>query len=194
MADLVEALGAALQRRFPRPEVKTPIAQRRGLLARMNALAGRFKGTAAQRDAQAAAAAGIGRSTWQHWRTGRHPSAASLRKLQTSYELDVVEPKWDRLIKRTMPTEVHIRAVVICESIKPGKSKRKNVKRDGPGNEEGWRRFRAEIGREGTAQVVQAWRDFDDDQAAEVLLSEIETTYGEPFDFEGDHVEVEFDG
>ena len=38
MADLPEALDAALRARYRVSEVKTPVTQRRGLLARMNQL------------------------------------------------------------------------------------------------------------------------------------------------------------
>lgn len=117
MADLAGALDAALRARYRVSEVKTPITQRRGLLARMNQLEalhrrkGDRPGAAARRAAQSA---GIPPDQFARWRKGdRKPSAASLRKLEGAYARQITLPALHKAIKqRPAPKTVRITATI----------------------------------------------------------------------------------
>lgn len=63
--------------------VRTPVTQRRGLLARMRALEEHGGEKAA------AAAAGVTPRTWRGWRAGTRPTARSLAGLQGAYDRDL---------------------------------------------------------------------------------------------------------
>lgn len=115
MADLAGALDAALRARYGWTGVKTPITQRRGLLARMNQLEKRHTqkgdrpGAAGRR---AARAAGIPPDQWTRWKKGqRKPSAASLAKLEKTYKDTFPLPALRRSIKaKGVPDKVNVTA------------------------------------------------------------------------------------
>lgn len=115
MAELSEALDDALTARYGVTVVKTPVTQRRGLTARMNALEKLFvggrKGTERTR---AAEAAGISPRTWRKWRAGTQPpSPRLLRKLEDAFKRLVVTPKMRRKLKaQGVPNTVRITAVI----------------------------------------------------------------------------------
>lgn len=117
MADLAQALDAALQARYHLREVRSPITQRRGLLARMNQLEklheqpGDRPGAAGRR---AAASAGIAPDTWTRWRKEqRSPSPASLRRLEGAYARQITLPKFRRAIAdKKEPNEAIVSAEV----------------------------------------------------------------------------------
>lgn len=117
MADLAEALDAALSARYRLTEVRTPITQRRGLTGRLNQLEklharkGDRPGAARRR---AADSAGIPLTTWTRWKSGqRKPSAASLRRIQDAYRDQVTTPALRRLLRiRKVPTRVVVTAEI----------------------------------------------------------------------------------
>ncbi|OWF56898.1 hypothetical protein B1H41_22580, partial [Xanthomonas vasicola pv. vasculorum] len=117
MADLAGALDAALRARFRIAEVKTPITQRRGLLARMNQLEklharkGDRPGAAGRR---AAAAAGLPPDQWKRWKDGqRAPSPRSLRRLERAYVDQITLPAYRKSAKeKGAPNKVNVRAEV----------------------------------------------------------------------------------
>lgn len=176
MATLPEALDDAFARRFRIAEVRTPATQRRGLVARMNALVklhgGDYK--------RAAASAGIPERTWRDWRSGTHPpSPRSLRRLEGAYARQIVAPAVARIVttgKKTV-TDIHVQAVVVCD---PGGDRYKNS--------EAYRWFRAEDINAG--KVVNAWMHQGGEAAASVFEAEVERRYGSVFAFEGSNVGV----
>ncbi len=113
MADLAGALDAVLRARYGWTGVKTPVTQRRGLLARMNqmekgyAKKGDRPGQAATRAAQAA---GIAPRTWRDWRKGTHPpSARSVAKLEKAYKDRYTLPALRRSIgTKGVPKKVNV--------------------------------------------------------------------------------------
>ena len=115
--NLADALDRALAARYPWGEPKSPATSWRGLHARMGrlerALAVKGERTSASR-ARAARAAGIGPSTWDFWRAKkRHPSAASLRKLEGAFARLVAAPHLAAAIERKpLPRGMNIKAVV----------------------------------------------------------------------------------
>lgn len=117
MADLPSALDAALRARYGWSGVRTPITQRRGLLARMNQLEKRHThkgdrpGQAATRAAQAA---GIAPRTWRDWRKGTHPpSARSLAKLEKTYKDTYPLPALRRSLKaKGVPDKANVTSEV----------------------------------------------------------------------------------
>lgn len=117
MADVSEALDAALSARYPRQEVKSPAASRRGLTARMNQLEKLFTRKGDRPGAartRAAAAAGIPARTWRDWLSGRHkPGAKNLGKLQDAYHNLITLPKLRRKVTpASVPSAVNVRADV----------------------------------------------------------------------------------
>jgi transcriptional regulator with XRE-family HTH domain len=204
VADLPQALDAALRARYRVTEVRTPITQRRGLTARMNQLEkhhakkGDRPGQAA---ARAARAAGISPETWRRWRKGdQPPSARMLAKLQDAYTNTLTLPSLRRSLKAAgLPKEVHVTAVVRWNGyynqggIPPG---HRTIK-FGPGGIPGVMR-----------STIRAWA-YDGPEAAalafEYALSELhnvpdETGYDETqpdqtspgIRFEGNDVEINF--
>lgn len=115
--NLAEALDGALSARYQWGEPKSPATSWRGLHARMGrlerALAVKGESPSASR-ARAAQAAGIGKSTWDFWRAKkRHPSPASLRKLEAAFARLVAGPHLAAAIDRKpVPTKVKVTAVV----------------------------------------------------------------------------------
>lgn len=190
MPELPEALGAALTARYRWGEPKRPITHGQGRTARMNRLEKALGGAA-----QAAAAAGIPRSTWGHMRRGRAAAPKTLGKLEAAFTRLVMRPAMAAAIaKKGIPKVWAVTAVVVCD---PRGTRYINRKVDGPngprggGAEEGWRTFRAED-IDGQA-VVNAWLHSGDEGAAAALERAVADQYGEEFGFEGDHVEVAFE-
>jgi hypothetical protein len=115
VADLAQALDAALRARYRLPDIKTPATHRRGLTARMNALEKLFpggrKGSAGIR---AAKEAGISPRTWQKWRAGTQaPSARMLRKLEGAYARMVQLPAFRRaLADKKLPAKVTVTGTI----------------------------------------------------------------------------------
>lgn len=187
MADLPEALDAALTARYPIPEVKTPATQRRGLLARMNQIEKGFQrqgdraGAAGRR---AAKAAGIAPDTWTRWKKGqRGQSAASLRKLEGAYTRYVQLPKIKaRINGKGAPNKVKISATIRWSS-----SPRKNYNKT-PHRTTTLEGMRAVMG-----SVIRAWAAAGPEAAAEAFERGAASIYrSDEIRFEGDEVEIEF--
>jgi hypothetical protein len=194
MADLAGALDAALRARYRVAEVKTPITQRRGLLARMNQLEklhtrkGDRPGSAGRR---AAAAAGIPPDQWTRWKKGqRTPSAASLRKLEGAYSRQVTQPAFRRAIKtRGVPAKVTVTATV-----KWSTSDRKQY------NAIRHRTVRLFQMRPVMGPTIRAWVAAGPQAAADAFQRGVSAQHSEPdeedgrpgIEFEGDHVQIEF--
>ena len=187
MADLAEALDAALRDRYPMTEPKRPATHRQGLTARMTQLEKEFsqpgdrKGSAGRR---AARAAGIAPDTWTRWRNNqRKPGAASLRKLEAAYARLVTLPKFRRKVNsQAAPNRVKITA-----EIKWSDSPRKMYNRT---------RYRTTT-LEGMAgvmvAVIRAWATAGPEAAADALERGAAAVYRtDEIRFEGDNVTVEF--
>ncbi len=117
MADLPEALDAALRARYGWKGVRTPATQRRGLMARINQLEKHYKQKGdrpAQTAARAARAAGIHPDTWTRWKNNkRQPSADSLAKLEKAHQDAISLPALRRaLTANGLPAGVKVSAVV----------------------------------------------------------------------------------
>lgn len=193
MANLSKALEAALRARYQVSEVKTPVSQRRGLLARMNHLEKlhhRRGDTSTQTRRRAAEAAGIPDRTWRDWRKGTHPpSAASQRKLEGAYTRQITLPALRRELKvRPVPKSVRITA-----TIKWSYDARKQY------NSTAHRTTTLTNMRPVMASVIRAWAGAGAAAAAEVFERRTSQTYGVRDDgekpgieFEGDQVEIEF--
>ena len=192
MADLGEALDAALRAYYRVAEVKTPVTQRRGLLARMNQLEklhqreGDRPGAAGRR---AAASAGIAPDTWTRWRAEqRRPSAASLRKLEAAYARQVTVPALRRALKRKRtPDKVTVTAEVWwTDSDKKNNGEHRTVKLVG---------LRASM-----VRVVRAWGAAGPEAAADAFERACAQVYRVPdnadgtpgIQFKGDNVIIEF--
>ena len=192
MADLAEALDAALRARFRITEVRTPITQRRGLLARMNQLEklhareGDKPGQAATRAAQSA---DIPARTWRDWRKGTHPpSARSQRKLERAYVEQITLPAYRKSAKeKGAPNKVNVTADVWwTDSDKKNNGEYRRVKLLG---------MKAVM-----AAVIRAWTAAGPEAAASTLERGTAQVYGVPqnddgtpgVQFAGDRVKVEF--
>lgn len=194
MTDLAGALDGALRARFKVPEVKSPITQRRGLLARMNQLEklhtrkGDKPGQAATR---AAEAAGIAPRTWRDWRKGTHPpGAASRRKLEGAYARQITLPAYRKVTKaQGAPDRVRV-AATIRWSDSP--KKKYNAT---PHRSTTLTGMRAAM-----VSVIRAWAGAGPEAAAEAFERAVARVYkvaddddgGPGVRFEGDQVEVEF--
>lgn len=185
MPELPEALDAALRDRYRVVEIKTPATQRRGLVARMNALEKLFpggrKGASAR---QAAEAAGISARTWRDWRKGTHPpSARNLRKLEGAYVRKITLPAFRRALKnKKVPNRVKVKA-----EIKWSNSPRKNY------NKTKERTTTLEGMRGAMAAVIRAWAGAGPEAAADALERGAASVYAaDEIKFEGDNVEIEF--
>ncbi|MFJ6530871.1 helix-turn-helix domain-containing protein [Streptomyces longwoodensis] len=192
MAELAEALDAALRARYRYQEVKRPATHRQGLLARIGRLEKLF-GTRGK----AAAAAGIPYSTWRDWTSGRtKPSARGLRKLEAAYVRNVSGPAFKRAVNSTpLPNTVRVTG-----EIKWSSSPRKQY------NRVAQRTVNLE-GMQGVMRaVVRAWATAGPEAAAETLERGASAVYRVPDDnptdkhpagapgieIEGDRVEIEF--
>lgn len=175
MTTYVEALDAALSRRYRITEVRSPATTKRGVQARLSALERLHGGSGAQ----AAAAANIPKATWNHWKAGRPLSPKSVRRLEGAYARQIIRPQALRKLATTPPpAAVAIHAIVVGD---PGTTAK-------PGNRytnsTPVRWFRPENLRLG--RVVQAWLHLGAAAAADVLDEEISLHYPTSFGFEGD--------
>lgn len=194
MADLPQALDAALRTRYRLPDVKSAVTTKRGRTARMNALEklhthkGDRKGQAATR---AAAAAGIPARTWRDWKAGKvSPSPRSQRKLEGAYVRQVQLPAFRRALKdKKVPGAVQVTA-----TIKWSKSSGSQYNRTA-------HRTTTLTGmRSVIAATIRAWAMAGPEAAADALQYGAAAAYGVPDDddsrpgieFEGDRVEIEF--
>lgn len=187
MADLAEALDAALKDRYPITGPKTPATQRRGLTARMNGLERLFaqkgdrKGAAASR---AAAAAGIPARTWRKWRAGtQKPAPASVRKLEGAFNRLITLPDFRRRLgTKAVPNRVKVTAIIKWSS-SPGKNYNRQKERT----------TTLESMRPVMAKVIRSWATAGPEAAAEKFEAGAAAVYrADEIRFEGDHVIVEF--
>lgn len=196
MADLAGALDAALRARYRVSEVKTPVTQRRGLLARMNQLEKlhQRKGEPANRAAaRAAESAGIPIRTWRDWRKGTHPpSARGQRRLERAYVEQITLPAYRKSAKeKGAPSKVNVRAEVWwTDSDKKNNGKQRTVKLTG---------MKAVM-----AAVIRAWIAAGPEAAADAFERGTAQVYRVPdnvdadgnrtpgIQFKGDEVEIEF--
>lgn len=190
MADLSEALDAALLRYYRVSEVRTPVTQRRGLLARMNHLEklhrreGDKPGQAATRAAQSA---GIAPRTWRDWRKGTHPPGpTSRRKLEAAYVRQITLPALKRATKRKgAPNRVTVTATIRWTT-SPRKMynaiRHRTVKLTGMSP--------------AMVATVRAWTAAGPEAAADAFERGTSLVYGVTDDggirFEGNQVEIEF--
>lgn len=192
MADLAEALDAALRGRFRVAEVKTPVTQRRGLLARMNQLEklhqrkGDKPGQAATR---AAESAGIPIRTWRDWRKGTHPPGPrNQRKLERAYVDQITLPAYRKSAKeKGAPSKVNVTAEVWwTDSDKKNNGEYRRVKLTG---------MKAAM-----AAVIRAWIAAGPEAAADAFERGCAAVYRVPqnedgtpgIQFQGNRVEIEF--
>lgn len=194
MADLSEALDAALRDRYRVAEVKRPSTHRQGLTARMNQLEKLFSEPGDRKGAagiRAAKAAGISPRTWQKWRAGtQEPSPRTLRKLDGAHVRLVTLPAFRHALKtKRIPNKVRVTA-----TIKWSKSPRKQYNRTAE-------RTTTLEGMRGTmAAVIRVWAGAGPEAAARALERGAAAVYsvaddedGSPgIEFEGDEVEIEF--
>lgn len=194
MADLPEALDAALRGRYRVTEVRTPITQRRGLLARMNQLeklAARQGDKPGQAATRAAEAAGIPARTWRDWRKGSHtPSAASQRKLEGAYARKVTLPAMRRALKnKPVPKDVNVTATIRWTD-----SDKKKY------NATPYRTVKFRNVRPALTATVRAWAAAGPEAAAAAFERGLSASESVPDDdeggpgiqFEGNQVEIEF--
>lgn len=187
MADLTQALDAALRERYPLKDPKTPITRTQGLKTRMGRLEKLFsrkddrKGAAGRR---AAEAAGVTPGTWTRWRSGKQrPSMASLLKLEGTYNRLITLPDFRKRLKsKKVPNRVRVSA-----EIKWSKSPAKNY------NQKKQRTTDLESMRNVMVTVIRAWAGAGPEAAAEAFERGAAEIYraGE-IAFEGDQVTVEF--
>lgn len=181
--DLGEAMHAALSARYGWDILKSSATTSRGLRARLNALE---KAYAGNRKA-AAAAAGVGYSTWTHIAAGRrHPSAATLRRLEAAYARDVQEPRAARAVARKgLP-----RLITVTAEVRWTDSPKKmyNARRHRTVNLD-------QLTRGDIAAVVDTWRRFGGPASGAALERIAARRYAaNEIAFEGDQVTVKLTG
>jgi hypothetical protein len=187
MADLAEALDAALTARYRPLEVKTPATTRRGLIARMNQLEKHHaqpgdRGNAAGR--RAAASAGIHPDTWVRWRGNqRPPGEASIRRLEAAYVRQITVPGFRKALKsKGVPRLVRITATIRWSS-----SPQKMY------NAQSYRSTTLEGMREAMVATIRAWVQAGPEAAAQAFESGTARVYKtDEVAFEGDAVIIEF--
>ncbi|MBW5252035.1 hypothetical protein JGS39_24050 [Streptomyces sp. P01-B04] len=171
-----EALDGALRGWYPVAGIKSPISQRRGFTARLNALERALGGRRA-----AAAAMGIGYSTWGAWfaKKPRGASAASLRKVDDAYA-QLLRTK--TVTKTSGPGLMVVTADVVAD---PRKSRYRNKTLR--------RQFKADqLGKAGIRPIVLRWQNGGSPaDVAAVAIAAIKSAYSTEFAFEGDSVTVE---
>jgi hypothetical protein len=193
---LVNAVGAALEERYALGSKskgvppRTPITEPKGLEIRMRRIMEKFKGNRRE----AARAAGVPYSTWNHALRGRNVTTRTLEKITGAFASLVTAPaRALRVKRRGLPSLWQIIAVVVCQ---PSGSRYINGQPAGtaledipdPTSEPEYREFNAE-GLDSGA-IVDAWLAGGAAAATAKLLDEIEENYGDEFGFEGDDVEV----
>ncbi len=165
---------------------------------------------------KAADAAGIPRSTWRGWTTGkRKPSARNRAKLSAAYRSIFTAPARALVVKkRKYPSWVSIRAVVVVDPGPPDPVRTDGGRGGGRGGSRyvnglgsgvtraqvynltdppAFRLFNADRlqGTTHMEDVVNVWLADGADAAALALTEAIAAEYdGEEFGFEGNHVEV----
>lgn len=194
MADLAQALNAALRARYRIAEVRTPITQRRGLLARMNQLEKLHKregDTPAATRKRAAEAAGIPDRTWRDWRKGTHPpSARSRRKLEGAYDQQIRQPA----LKRTVNRKGAPNRVTVTATVKWSKSPENQY------NATPHRTVKLTGMRPVMVNVIRAWARGDLQGAADAFERGAAAVYSvrddddgsSGIEFQGNQVEIEF--
>lgn len=181
MADLSEALDAALRDRYMGGEIRSPATSRRGLTARLNALERQFtqkgdrKGAATKR---VAAALGVSPRTIQRWRTGdRKPNGPSVRKVEGLHNRLVSLPRMRRRLKSLPPpNSVTVTAVINWNGYKNRQEHRTTT-----------------LGgmRGVMARVIRAWAGAGPEAAAQVFERGAAQVHNTPsVKFEGDDVDV----
>lgn len=208
--NLRTALGAALDRWYPLGphsmgrEPKTPVTEQRGLKARMDRIMHKFGGNRRE----AAKAAGVPYSTWNHLLAGRRVSTKNLEKITGAFGRLVTAPARALVVKKRgeTPSVWNITAVVVVDpgdprfvnkggggrgaryiNGQPTGTTREEAAALGPGDP-GFRTFKAE-GLDGET-IVNAWITGGDEKAEQALLDEVADAYGEEIGFEGDDVRV----
>ncbi|NUT27694.1 MAG: hypothetical protein HOV84_17520 [Streptomyces sp.] len=197
--NLAEALNEALSKRYPWGEPKSPATSWRGLHARMGrlerALAQQGDSPSAAR-ARAARAAGLGPSTWDFWRSKkRHPSAASLRKLEGAFARLVAGPHLAAAIRRKpLPTKAKVTAVVRWAN-SPKTMYNGGSKANGePANLSKAHRT-VKLDGLNLAGTVRAWANHGPEPAAQAFEAAVKARYKDDVQFEdrpGYGVRVEF--
>lgn len=194
MADLPEALDAALRGRYRVAEVKTPVTQRRGLLARMNQMEKLHKrdgDTPAQTRKRAAQAAGIPDRTWRDWRNGTHPPGPqNRRKLEAAYVRQITIPALRRATKAKGDPD----KVTVTAKIRWTDSPRKMY------NATPHRTVKLAGMRAAMRPVIRAWVSAGPEAAADAFERAVSSVYKVPDDddggpgvrFEGNDVTIEF--
>lgn len=181
MADLAEALDAALTDRYGVTVVKRPATHRQGLTARMRALEKLHPGGRKGSERTAAAkAAGISPRTWREWHAGkRQPSPRLLQKLEDAFKRLVVTPKMRRKLKaQGVPNTVRVTAKINWNGYK-NRTEQRTTDLGGM--------------RGVMANVIRAWHRQGPEEAAEVFEQGAASAHSTGYiKFEGDQVEVEF--
>lgn len=186
--DFPEALDAALSRRYPWGEPKSPATSKRGRDARMRHLEARFGGVAG-----AAQAAGIGPSTWRHWKAGtRPPSPANLRKLEGAYARQIVRPKlMAAVLRKGYPTQASITAIVVADPGTPAAPGARYINGGSATHPGAHREFKAgKLRGDLMIRMVNAWTTAGPEAAAAALQDAIKVAYKTEFAFEGNDVTV----
>lgn len=185
MAELAEALDDALRARYRVTEVRTPVTQRRGLLARMNQLEklhARPGDTPTQTRKRAAEAAGIPDRTWRDWRNGTHPpSARNTRKLEGAYNRQITLPAFRRALRtKKVPGKVNVTAVYQWSGSTTNQSdKNRTVKMRGM--------------RSVMAETIRAWAAAGPQAGAEAFERGAAQVYGaDSIEMKGDEVVITF--
>lgn len=194
MADLPQALDAALQARYRVAEVRTPVGQRRGLLARMNQLEklharpGDRPGQAATR---AAESAGIPARTWRDWRKGTHPPGPkNQRRIEAAYARQVTLPAFRRAAQRKGAPD----RVTVTADVRWTDSPRKMY------NATKYRTVKLTGMKAAMVPVVRAWAAAGPEAAAAAFERAVSRVYRVPDDdeggpgvrFEGNAVHIKF--
>lgn len=196
--ELNEAVDVALHARYALGskslgrEPKTPITEPRGLKMRMDRIMGKFKGNRKE----AAAAAGVPYSTWNHLLAGRRVSVKNLARITEAFGRLVTLPARKLRVKRRgLPDIWSIRAVVV---VHPDGSRYINGYPPGTPPEDIWHVTRPPAYRTFNAEglhsqtIVDAWLTGGADGAGAALVDEVEAVYGDPIGFEGANVDVAF--
>ena len=194
MADLAGALDDALHARYPIRGIRTPVSQRRGLLARLNALekrAARKGDRPGQAKNRAAAAAGISRYTWDRAVKGKQkPTEPTLKKIEDAYQQQIRVPAYRRKLQgEKAPSKVNVTADIRwTDSSKKAynATKHRTVKFTDMGKV--------------MATVIRDWVLQGPEQAADTFERLVSATHsvvddadgGPGVRFEGDQVEVVF--
>jgi DNA-binding transcriptional regulator YdaS (Cro superfamily) len=181
MANIIEALDAALRARYMPRAIRSAITTTRGLNARLNALQKQFPTQKAL-----AAHLGIGPQAIRRWKAGtQKPSAATLRKIEGAHNRLVSLPEMRRRLKALPPPN----SVVVAAQV--NWNGYKNQARDG-------QRSVTLGGMKGVmVRTIRAWATAGPEAAADVFQRGTATVHNIPnsddapgIQFEGDDVTV----